>query len=115
MKILYLAFVRLPTERAHGLQIMKTCEAFAHAGAKVELVIPGRATAIAVDPFSYYAVKKSFALTSLATPDLVRWGRAGFIFSLFWFAEVAKWRKVFWRADIIYSRDALVLLQYRLL
>ena len=27
MHILYLAFIRLPTEKAHGAQIMKTCEA----------------------------------------------------------------------------------------
>ena len=29
MNILYLANVRLPTEKAHGAQIMKMCEAFA--------------------------------------------------------------------------------------
>ena len=33
MNILYLANVRLPTEKAHGAQIMKTCEALAAAGA----------------------------------------------------------------------------------
>ncbi len=37
MKILYIANIRLPTEKAHGIQIMKMCEAFAHAGAEVEL------------------------------------------------------------------------------
>ena len=30
-KLLYLANIRLPTEKAHGLQIMQNCEAFAEA------------------------------------------------------------------------------------
>ena len=29
MKIIYIANIRLPTEKAHGIQIMKTCEALA--------------------------------------------------------------------------------------
>lgn len=115
MNIHYLAFVRLPTEKAHGLQIMKTCEALADLGAEVELVVPGRKTTIRGDPFEVYNVKKNFTLTMLKTPDLVHWGFFGFLFSLLSFAEAAKWRKRFWKADIVYSRDALVLAQYVLL
>ena len=37
MKLLYLANIRLPTEKAHGLQIMQNCEAFADVGAEVTL------------------------------------------------------------------------------
>jgi glycosyltransferase involved in cell wall biosynthesis len=95
---------------------MKTCEALADAGAAVVLVIPGRKTPIAEDAFSYYDVKKNFALTALITPDLVkRWGPFGFALSALWFSEAARWRKSFWKADIIYSRDAFVLAQYVLL
>jgi glycosyltransferase involved in cell wall biosynthesis len=112
MHIDYLAFIRLPTEKAHGLQIMKTCEALAVAGATVELVIPGRATSISADPFAHYDVQKNFAITALGTPDWVRSGFFGFMASILWFAEAAKWRKGFWKADVVYSRDALVLLQY---
>lgn len=115
MKIYYIAFVRLPTEKAHGLQIMKTCEALADAAVEVELVTPGRKTSVAGDPFEYYEVTKSFALTTLNTPDWVQRGFVGFLLSVVWFAEACKLRKAFWRADIIYSRDALVLLQYILL
>jgi len=32
MKLIYIANIRLPTEKAHGLQIMKMCEAFANYG-----------------------------------------------------------------------------------
>ena len=115
MRIFYLAFIRLPTEKAHGVQIMKTCEALADEGVDVELIIPGRKTHIAEDPFEYYGVKKNFALTGLNTPDWVRWGSVGFTLSMIWFSEIAKWKKAFWKADIIYSRDALVLFQYLLL
>ena len=54
MKILYLADIRLPTEKAHGAQIMKTCEALARAGHAVELVVPRRANAMrGADTFAY--------------------------------------------------------------
>ncbi len=115
MRILYLAFVRLPTEKAHGVQIVKTCEALATQGAELELVIPGRKTTVLEDPFTAYNAQHNFVLTSLATPDWVRFGPIGFIISALWFSEAAKLRKSFWTANVIYSRDALVLLQYLLL
>ena len=114
MKILYLATVRLPTEKAHGLQIMKTCEALAAEGAQVTLLVPNRKSFVD-DPFSYYTVAKNFELKKLGVPDLVRWGVVGFALTVVFFSEVAKWSKEFWAADYIYSRDALVLLQYILL
>ena len=60
MKILYLAQIRLPTEKAHGIQIMKTCEAFAEQGAEVVLVVPSHRGDIRQDPFEYYRVKRNF-------------------------------------------------------
>lgn len=115
MKILYLAFIRLPTEKAHGVQIMKTCEALAIQGAEVDLVIPGRKTLITDDPFTFYGVQKNFSITNLKTPDFLRLGSFGFAIGALWFAEVAKWQKSFWNADVIFSRDAFVLIQYVLL
>lgn len=115
MKILYIANIRLPTEKAHGLQIMKTCEAFAEAGHNLELVIPTRRNILREDPFSYYQVHSMFRITSLQVPDFVSFGKIGFIVSLLIFSERARLLKSFRSADIIYSRDALVLLQYILL
>lgn len=114
-RLLYLATVRLPTERAHGLQIMKTCEAFASHGVSVELVVPGRSSALGDDPFAYYGVQKNFTLTSVSSPDLVRFGVLGFLTTIVLFSEWVKLSKAFWAADVIYSRDSLVLLQYALL
>lgn len=114
-RLLYIAFIRLPTEKAHGLQIMKTCEALAEQGIDVELVVPNRKTPIIDDPFKYYQAKESFKLTVLQTPDWIRCGTLGYLFSALWFSEAARWHSVFWKADVIYSRDAWVLLQYLLL
>lgn len=115
MRIIYLAFIRLPTEKAHGVQITKTVEALAASGAEVSLVVPGRKTAIQEDAFSYYGVQRNFALTFLKIPDLVQFGKVGFLVSLLFFSERAAWQKAFWAADIVYSRDAVILFQYLLL
>jgi hypothetical protein len=78
-RIFYIAAIRLPTEKAHGLQIMKMCEALAEEGVAVELVIPGRETPIKGDAFEYYAVEKRFSIVHCRVLDLVRFGRAGFL------------------------------------
>ena len=115
MKILYIANIRLPTEKAHGVQIMKTCEAFATLGHEVTLAVPTRKTPITDDPFTYYGVKPNFSIMRLRTPDLMRFGPIGFLFSALWLSEQTRFLRVFREADIIYSRDAFVLLQYVLL
>ena len=115
MKILYIANIRLPTEKAHGIQIMKMCEAFASLGHEVELVVPTRKNGLSDDAFAYYGAARTFALTTLHVPDFVRFGRLGFLVSALWFSEKARLRRAFWQADVVYSRDALVLLQYVLL
>jgi len=71
MKLVYIANIRLPTEKAHGIQIMKMCEAFALAGTDLELVIPTRTNSdfSEVDPFVYYGVKRIFKIISLKTFD----------------------------------------------
>jgi len=71
MKIIYLANFRMPTERAHGVQTMKMCEAFAKAGLEVELVLPRRFTSIKANPFDYYAVTQNFRIKKLPVLDLI--------------------------------------------
>ena len=115
MKLVYLANARIPTPRAYGLQIMKTCEALARAGTEVELVVPHRRASSGENPFSYYGVENRFTITTLRAPDLLSFGSFGFLISTLWFAEKARWLRSFWKADAVYSRDALVLVQYLLL
>ena len=105
MNILYIANIRLPTEKAHGVQIMKMCEAFARLGHTVELVVPNRRTPITEDPFEYYAIERKFAVTKLPTFDTVSWGRAGFwLQSLSFIFGAARYARRS-TADVVYSRD----------
>lgn len=109
MKILYAAAVRLPTEKAHGVQIMRTCEALAGLGATVELAVPGRTTHIQGDPFTYYKVNKNFILTTLKVPDWFGRGPFGFATASFLFGrKVARYARQ-QKFDVLYTRDKLVL------
>ncbi len=60
MKLLYLANLRLPTEKAYGIQIAKMCEAFALAGNDVTLAYPFRDNHVKDDFFEFYSVKRNF-------------------------------------------------------
>src|SRR3989344_3145634 len=108
MKFLYIANARLPTERAHGLEIMKMCGEFAKL-ADVELVLPRRLNPIKDDPFVYYGVNKNFKITRLPVLDLVKFGRFGFWLESLIFSKIAALYLLFKKADIIYGRDELPL------
>ena len=109
MKLIYIANIRLPTEKAHGIQIMKMCEAFAStAELNVELIVPWRFNKIKEDPFIYYGVEKKFTITRIPSLDLISLGRIGFwvqagSFAFFAFFYGLLSRKV----GVIYSRDEL--------
>lgn len=111
MKLIYIANARIPTEKAHGIQIMKTCEAFAREGVEVELFLPFRFNQKFknIDPFSYYNLKTKFKITKLFSLDLVpfsRWfSRWGFWLQAFSFAIVSNFYLFFKRGNLIYSRD----------
>jgi len=78
MRILYVTNVRFPTEKAHGWQIAKMCDAFASLGHEVTLVVPDRETPIKEDARSYYQLKQKFEIVklpiwdALATPWIPR-------------------------------------------
>ena len=72
--LIYLANNRLPTEKAHGLQITQMCEAFAETGYTVTLVAPRRANPPdkRVPLWDYYGVERAFAFRRLPCLDLFR-------------------------------------------
>lgn len=107
-KILYVANVRMPSEKAHGIQIAKTCEAFAKAGRDVELIVPNRVTIISENPAAYYGLTHLFPVTKLPVPDIVSWGFVGFVTESFFFARRAV-AYVRARDGLIYGRDEIVL------
>ncbi|MEK7519653.1 MAG: glycosyltransferase family 4 protein [Patescibacteria group bacterium] len=88
MKIFYITNARIPTEKAHGVQIMKACEAFADTGCRVELVVPERATNIPGNPFDFYGVRRNFTITKVPCFDAFRFERFFGRFS-FWLQSVS--------------------------
>lgn len=111
MKIIYLANYRLPTEKAHGIQIAKMCEALGVSGVSVELVYPRRITEIADDMYTYYSTVHSFESVQLRVSDLVDRVPFGFIATSLSFTASAygylKKNKV---RDWVYCRDVFALL-----
>ncbi len=74
MKLFYLAIARLPTEKAHGLQIIQNCEAFAAARAETTLIYrrqgqPGRLPAT-IDLAAHYGVADTFRREQVAGLNL---------------------------------------------
>ena len=79
MKLVYIANARLPTEKAHGHQIVRMCEAFSSLGLDVVLLHPRRAQAGTFMKdnviFDYYDVQKPFTVKTLPNIDVVRFER----------------------------------------
>jgi len=111
MKIIYLANVRIPTEKAHGIQIIKMCQAFCDLGHQVELAAAKRINRQfkGINVFEYYRILKRFSIVRLFLLDLVDlplpvrsiWvfiQNTSFALSSFFYF-------LFKKADLIYSRD----------
>jgi glycosyltransferase involved in cell wall biosynthesis len=58
MRILYLADIRFPLERANGIQSMETCHALATRGHDVSLVVRPDSHEPARDPFAFYGLAR---------------------------------------------------------
>jgi glycosyltransferase involved in cell wall biosynthesis len=74
-KLVYIANARLPTEKAHGYQVSKMCEALALNDADVVLLHPRRHQAEHVQHgrtvFDYYGIRPVFTVRTLANWDVV--------------------------------------------
>lgn len=68
MKLAYIANARIPTEKAHGLQISKMCESYSALGHKVHLIVPDRLNQHKKNPFAFYRIKKNFLITYVKIP-----------------------------------------------
>jgi len=116
MRLLYITNARIPTEKAHGLQIVKMCEAFARLGVDVELVVPVRVQPESlrnIDAFEYYDVERIFKIKKIPIPDAVHItrylpGKAGnlvfHIHSLLFSLSAALYTLIK-RPDIVLTRD----------
>ncbi|MCX8044161.1 MAG: glycosyltransferase family 4 protein [Desulfobacterota bacterium] len=114
--ILYITTARLPTEKAHGYQICKMCEAFALNGADVTLLHPFRHQPKALEAhsvFSYYGVQQRFTVATLPNIDIFRIERffPGVVFnglfllhSLLWSLWAVRYSRRH-SANLYYTRD----------
>src|SRR3989344_8191341 len=111
-KLIYIANLRIPTEKAYGIQIAKTCEAFADSGLKVTLIFPKRNNPnIKENVFDYYSVKKNFTSKMVEAPDFywpgildkIAVGIKSFISARTLIGEALKEN-----ADVYYTRDELI-------
>ena len=113
MKIIYIANLRLPTEKAHGIQVMKMCESFAQQGNELELIIPRRINPIKDDPFDYYGVARVFKIRKIPCLDLITLdkyvGHLGLWIESVSFNLFAVPYIFLKKSDIIYTRDKFFL------
>lgn len=109
MKILYIASIRLPTEKAHGIQIMKTCEAFALQGVDIKLCVPNFLFSLnKVDFFSFYKIKNIFRIKKVLSLRLIYLGPIGYFLETLIFFIMIFFSKSFWEADFIFTRDEVL-------
>jgi len=118
MHLSYIANVRLPTEKAHGYQICKMCEAFALNGIEVKLFHPYRKQ---FDPkliersvFEYYGIQPLFEVKTLPNWDIVP---LNLVIPDRWFMPIFFAHALFWglyavlsarneTAHLYYTRDS---------
>jgi len=109
MKLAYLTNTGLPSEWAHGLQIVKMCSAFADKGLQVELIVPKRRNEAKEDIFAYYDTAKNFKIKKLFCIDLAPGSASGlfYIIRLLSFYLSAKAYLAKNNFDLIYGRDQI--------
>ncbi len=106
MNIWYVANIRFPTEKAHGLQIAYTCAALKKEGAEVTLVIPRRPNTISIPWTEYYTLPETFSVVYLSVPFWLP-GTLGYIINEWLFARKAK-KYLQGKEGVIYTRDERV-------
>lgn len=116
MGIYYISNIRFPTEKAHGQQIAKMCEAFVDLEQEVSLIIPKRFNEIKETPEKYYDLRHTFPIVYLKVIDLYRFFwipkilafvllEGSFILSLSWWLRKGKIKK----DDIVITRDQYII------
>jgi glycosyltransferase involved in cell wall biosynthesis len=101
VRITYLADIRLPLERANGIQTMETCHALARRGHDLTLITRPDTHRLSRDPYEYYGLERvpGFAIEQAPVmgPQLAR--RIGYLS----FAAGRAMGRV--RPDVLFTRD----------
>lgn len=114
MKLYYITHTRMPTGRAHGFTIAKSCESFGQIGMDVVFVTPALKSNATGDLFDIYKISRTFAVRYLPVVDAVRFSgsRAAFMIRIMsFYMSVACFMSFRSRRDVIvYTRDASIVL-----
>lgn len=108
MRILYVSNSRMPTEKAHGFQIAKTIESFLKYQVKLVLLIPNRKNHIKDSIKEFYDLSVDIEIKR--SPDIFCFfqkisERIYFPVQRFFFGFYAFFFSLFFKSDVIYSRD----------
>lgn len=104
MRILYLADIRFPLERANGIQTMATCAALAHRGHHVVLLVRPDTARPVRDPWTFYGVDRDARLT-IEQPAWLGVRAPQPLKRLMYLRVAARRRREAPRLDIIFTRD----------
>ncbi len=114
MRILFLSSVRIPSEKASGLAIVRQCEGFVGNGHQVDLVIPKRNNAVQPSVQEAYGFSPEFSVREIKLPGIYNLGKPGFIFMLM--RDAIKMFMIFLKnrksTDLVYTRDHRLLLPF---
>jgi glycosyltransferase involved in cell wall biosynthesis len=119
-RLIYVSLMRLPTEKAHGLQIMQNCEALAAVGYEMSLWVARRINTPQMrqiqDVYAYYGVQRNFKIVRIPILDLMplakgnpQLERLPFYIQVVTYILMLLVRSFFTRADVYYSRDETLL------
>lgn len=108
-KIYYILNARMPTERAHGIQVAKMYEAMRGCGMDVTMILPRRKNAIHDSWHTYYGLATDVSVIQLGVWDMYTKGRIGFVMSSCTFMVAYIWhllkRKFSGEHFIVYTID----------
>jgi nucleoside-diphosphate-sugar epimerase len=99
VRILYLADIRFPIERANGIQTFETCRALAARGHDVTLLVRPDTARPAREPFAFYGAEPLDRLrieTTASLPSMLR--RQGYLAAACRMITTA-------RSDVVFTRD----------
>jgi glycosyltransferase involved in cell wall biosynthesis len=109
MTVLYLADIRLPLERANGIQTMETCHALARRGHGVRLLVRPDTTSPARDPFAFYDLPPldNFTISRVGVRGPAPFRRVHYLTGALAEALLARRGREGgrWQAGVIFTRD----------
>ncbi len=106
MKIACVVNARIPTEKAHGYQIMRVMSEWAKLGHEVALYVPARRNPIQDDPFAYYGIEPTFPIMHVPCIDALRFARLLGPLAFFITNRSFLYRLKLPKDYVVYTRDA---------